>query len=165
MRSSGSCDAKKRCCVHEMKRDRWAAGNAVLSNPDLVCCILSGGIGPSTYFAATLVCKSWRDACRSDETLLRLVALYQGGLTRGMFTRLFALTTREARDIPHTTHKRFQGGTYYLYSKDAVDCILAPGGFVKWRERLDSRPVTTRVVRSSHELEDGLHRRAVRMIK
>ena len=162
MSSSGR---KKRCCVHEMKRDRWAAGNAVLSNPDLVFCILSGGIGPSTYFAATLVCKSWRDACRADETLLRLVALYQGGLTRGMFTRLFALTTREARDIPHTTRKRAQGGTYYLYGADAVDHVLAPGGFVKWRQRLESRPATTRVVRSSWELEDGLHRRAVRMIK
>ena len=156
---------QKRCCVHEMKRDRWAAGAAVLSNPDLVFCILSSGIGPSTYFAATLVCKSWRDACRADETLLRLVALYQGGLTRGMFTRLFALTTREAREVPHTTRKRAQGGTYYLYGADAVDCVLAPGGFVKWRQRLGSRPVTKRVASGSWELEDGLHRRAVRMIK
>ena len=148
-----------------MKRDRWAAGNAVLSNPDLVFCILSGGIGPSTYFAATLVCKSWRDACRADETLLRLVALYQGGLTRGMFTRLFALTAREARDMPHTTRTRAEGGTYYLYGAAAVDLVLAPGGFVKWRQRLESRPATTRVVSGSWELEDGLHRRAVRMIK
>ena len=156
---------QKRCCVHEMKRDRWAAGAAVLSNPDLVFCVLSSGIGPSTYFAATLVWKSWRDACIADETLLRLVALYQGGLTRGMFTRLFALTTLEAREVPHTTRKRAQGGTYYLYGADAVVCVLAPGGFVKWRQRLGSRPVTKRVASGSLELEDGLHRLAVRMIK
>lgn len=156
---------QKRCCAHEMGRDRWAAGIAVLSNPDLVFCILRGTIGPSTYFAATLVCRAWRDACRTNETLLRLVALYQGGLTRSMFTRLFALTAREAREMPHTTRRRAQGGTYYLYEAAAVDCVLATDGFARWRQRLERRPVATRSVHTSWELEDQLHRRAVRMIK
>ena len=142
---------------------KMKAGEAVLSNPDLVACILSGTIGPSTYFAASLVSKGWRDACRADETLLRLVALYQGGLTRGMFTRLFALTPHEAREVPHTTHKRAAGGTYYLYGQAAVDCVLAPGGFHRWRERLERRPVTTRAPSGSWELEDRLHARSTRM--
>ena len=149
-----------------MGRDRWAAGDAVLSNPDLVATILSGTIGPSTYFAATLVNKAWRDACRANETLLRLVALYQGGLTRTMFTRLFALTPREATEVPHTTHRRAAGGTYYLYGSEAVDCVLGPGGVAKWRERLETqrlerRPVEARyAVSGSWEMEDRRHLKA-----
>ena len=48
------------------RRAKWAAYEAVLSNPDLVAHILSGTIGPSTYVAASLVSKAWRDACRAE---------------------------------------------------------------------------------------------------
>ena len=161
-----SSGMKKRCCVHEMKRHRWAAGNAVLSNPDLVFCILSGGIGPSTYFAATLVCKSWRDACRADETILRLVALYQGGLTRGMFTRLFALTQKEVLAMPHTVRRRPRGGVYYIYGAEAVECVLSDDGFAQWHVRLSNRPAPRWGIATSHwQVEDRLHNRATRMFK
>ena len=84
-----------------MRRCTCVAGEAVLSNPDLVAHILMGTIGPSTYFAASLVSKAWHAACRADETLLRLVALYQGGLTRTLFRRLFVLSHDEVKALPH----------------------------------------------------------------
>ena len=61
--------------------------DAVVSDEDLVALILSHGIGPASFTAVSLVCKSWLRVCRSDERVLRGVALYQGGLTKGAFMK------------------------------------------------------------------------------
>jgi hypothetical protein len=98
---------------------------AVLSDTDLVASILTSALGPSGFDAACLVCKTWLNACRSDERVLRGVALYQGGLTKSAFMKLFAVT--------------YGGGSYYLYRKDAVDAILANGGLKTWQRRLRLR--------------------------
>ena len=142
-----------------------AAASEVLSNPDLVAHVLSGTVGPSTYFAASLVSKAWHAACRADETLLRLVALYQGGLTRTVFVRLFALTQREAEAMPYTVKRRPLGGVYYLYGAEAVDRVLADGGFDQWRQRLANRPAPRwRGTLTHWRDEERLHARASRLV-
>ena len=149
----------------EMK-NRWSVMEAVLSNPDLVAHILSGTIGPSTYFSASLVGKAWLVACRSNETLLRLVALYQGGLTRTMFTRLFALTQKEVLAMPHTVRRRPLGGVYYIYGAEAVECVVSDDGFAQWHVRISNRPAPRWGIATSHwQVEDRLHNRATRMFK
>ena len=147
-----------------MNRRIRGAGDAVLSNSDIVAHILRGTIGPSTYFAASLVCKAWHAACRADETLLRLVALYQGGLTRTLFRRLFVLTHDEVKALPHAVRRRPVLGPYYLYGEAAVERVLADDGFARWRKRL-AKPQRARWRAPAHrwELEDRLHRRVVRL--
>ena len=147
-------------------RGKQIAAEAVLSNADLVAHILSGTVGPSTYFAASLVSKAWHAACRADETLLRLVALYQGGLTRTVFTRLFALTQTEAEGLPHAVKRRPMGGVYYLYGADAVERVLADGGFAQWRARLVNRPAPRwRVAHADWQFEERLHERSKRLVR
>ena len=147
------------------RRAKWAVTEAVLSNPDLVAHVLSGTVGPSTYFAASLVSKAWHAACRADETLLRLVALYQGGLTRTVFVRLFALTPNEAEAMPHTIKRRPLGGVYYLYGAEAVERVLADGGFDQWRQRLANRPAPRwRGTLTHWRDEERLHARASRLV-
>lgn len=146
-------------------KSRWAVAGEVLSNRDLVVHMLRGTIGPSTYFRASSVCKVWLAACRSDETLLRLVALYQGGLTRTVFTQLFALTQKEALEIPHEV-RRAVGGVCYIYGADAVERVLTDDGFVQWHKRLSNRPAPRWYATPYHwQLEDRLHSRASRMVK
>ena len=145
------------------RRSTGSAGDAVLSNLDLVAHILRGTIGPSTYYAASLVCKAWYVACRADETLLRLVALYQGGLTRTIFQRLFALSHEQVRALPHAVRRRPLAGPYYLYSEAAVERVLARGGHARWRERLARPRVRWRAPTRGWELEEWLHRRVVRL--
>ena len=109
------------------KRQRTrAAIDAVVSDVDLLALILSQGIGPASFTAASLVCRTWLRVCRSDERVLRGVALYQGGLTKGAFMKLFALTSKEADALPRTSHRRYGGGSYFLYRGDAVDAVLNP---------------------------------------
>ena len=136
--------------------------DVVLSNSDLVTLILRGRMSPTTYYAASLVCKTWYDVCRNDECLLRLVALYQGSLTRSSFARLFALPYRQLLQIPHSVHMRGKGGIYYLYDKSAVDTVMAPPfGFKAWRDRL-ADPQTRRrrppqPSSTNWKLEERLH--------
>ena len=126
-----------------MENDAWnplqrrrRAVSAVVSDSDLMSLILRDTIGPSAFATASMVCKVWLSVCRSDEAVLRGVALYQGGLTKSLFTKLFAVAPREADALPHTTCKRFGGGSYFLYRRDAVDAVLAAGGINEWRVRL-----------------------------
>ena len=148
-----------------------AVVDAVVSDPDLVAIILAGNVGPSTFVAAGLVCRAWLSACRTDERVLRSVALYQGGLTKGAFMKLFAVSPREADLLPRSSHKRLGGGTYYLYRSDAVDAVLAGGGIKDWRMRLKLRGVRpcTAVWQAQPDcfhrnsrLEERLHRDASR---
>ena len=146
------------------RRNCSVATDAVLSNPDLIAYILKGRIGPSTYFTACLVNKAWYTACRTDETLLRLVALYQGGLTRTIFRRLFALTQCEIKTLPHEVHRRPYVGPYYLYREAAVDCVLADGGLARWRERLAKQPrARWQAPTHHHSFEERMHQRAMRL--
>ena len=149
---------------------RRRAVNGVVSDADLVALILKDNIGPSTFAAASMVCKVWLSVCRSDEAVLRGVALYQGGLTKRLFTKLFAITPREADDLPRTTRKRYGGGSYFLYRGDAVDAVLA-AGIMEWRRRLCIRaecpcvaqwPTKPHCVRLAAQREDRLHRREER---
>jgi len=129
------------------QRTRLAVSSVVLS-PDLVTLILTDNIGPITFAAASLVCKVWLSVCRSDAAVLRGVALYQGGLTKHVFTKLFAVTYREAEALPHTTHKRHGGGTYFLYREAAVNAVLARG-VGEWRRRLRLRSENECIIRRS----------------
>ena len=118
----------------------------VVSSPDLVCLILRGNVGVSGFGSASLVCKVWLQVCRSDVQLLRGVALYTDGLTKGAFMKLFAVSSSAADALPRTTHKRYGGGQYFLYRQDAVDAILSDGGMVAWRDRLSARAATRQFV-------------------
>ena len=123
---------------NKIQRTR-AAIDAVVSDGDLMALILSQGLGPASFTAASLVCKVWLSVCRSDERVLRGVALYQGGLTKGAFMKLFALTSKEADALPRSSHMRYGGGCYFLYRGDAVDAVLAAGGIKEWQKRLRFR--------------------------
>ena len=120
------------------KRVRIAIG-AVVSDVDLVALILAGNIGPSGFAAASMVCKSWLSVCREDERVLRGVAAYQGGLTKCVFMKLFAVSSQEADALPRAKRLRFGGGHYFLYRADAVDAVLAAGCIKDWRDRLRVR--------------------------
>ena len=110
--------------------------DAVVSDVNLVALILAGNIGPSGFAAASMVCKSWLSVCREDERVLRWVAAYQGGLTKCVFMKLFAVSSQEADALPRAKRLRFGGGHYFLYRADAVDAVLAAGGIKAWRDRL-----------------------------
>lgn len=159
-----------------MENDAWnplqrrrRAVSAVVSDSDLMSLILRDTIGPSAFATASMVCKVWLSVCRSDEAVLRGVALYQGGLTKSLFTKLFAVAPREADALPHTTCKRFGGGSYFLYRRDAVDAVLAAGGINEWRVRLRLHaenpctvplPAKPSCLRLAVQKEERLHRQA-----
>ena len=97
------------------------------------------------------------------------MATYQGGLTKGVFMKLFAITSKEADALPRTTHKRFGGGVYFLYHKEAVDITLAAGGVKAWRDRLRIRaenpciarwPSQRDCIRRNSQQEERLRARA-----
>ena len=155
------------------QRRRTTAVDAVLSNQDLVAHILRSGIGPSTFVAAGGVCKAWRAVCRSDEAVLRCVAMYQGGLTRTAFRGLFGLTSAEAAAYPHIVRRRFGGGSYCVYGDEAVDRVLgADGGMDAVRMRMQNQkraapqqrtprfPAHPQRRLQTFQLEELLHRRA-----
>ena len=121
------------------RKRRVAVTNEALSDPDILACILRGNVGPSTFAAVSEVCHAWRAVCRSDTTVVRAVALYQGGLTMAKLMHLFAITKNQARGLLHTAHARHGGGTCYLYSAPAVDALLSPSGMEAWRLRLHAR--------------------------
>mgnify|MGYP002883617104 FL=1 len=121
------------------RKRRVAVTNEALSNPDILAYVLRGHVGPSTFAAVSEVCHAWRAVCRSDATVVRAVALYQGGLTMAKLMHLFAITQNQAKGLPHAAHARYDGGTYYLYSAPAVDALLCPSGMEAWRLRLHAR--------------------------
>lgn len=124
------------------KRTRAAVG-IVCSDPDLVALILRRNIGVSTWGNASLVCKEWLSVCRGDEGVLRGAALYTGGLTKGAFLKLFAVPLSEVAMLPHTMHRRYGGGSYFLYGQAAVDTVLAgDDAMAVWYERLRRRGAT-----------------------
>ena len=157
MRESASAE-RARCAIE-----------GVLLDSDLVALILAGNIGPSGFAAVSLVCKSWLSVCRGDKRVLRGVALYQGGLTKGVFMKLFAVSSPEAGVLPHTTHRRYGGGTYFLYGEGAVNAILSAGGMKAWRNRLRVRaessciprwPLQLDCIRRASQREERLRARA-----
>lgn len=125
----------------QRRRNTRVAISAVVNNVDLLSIIMCGNTGPSGLNAASLVCKTWLSVCRTDERVLRSVALYQGGVTKSVFMQLFAVTSKQADDLPRTKHSRFGSGAqyYYLYREVAVDAVLAAGGMPALRERLRLR--------------------------
>lgn len=118
---------------------RHATIDAVLSNPDLIAHILRSNVGPSTFVAARRICRAWLAVCRTDESVLRAVALFQGGLTRTAFRGLFGFTSAESHEYAHTKRLRFGGGEYYLYTQLAVEQALARGGMAQVANRLKRR--------------------------
>ena len=112
------------------RKRRVAVTNEALSNRDILAYVLRGNVGPSTFAAVSEVCRAWRAVCRSDATVVRAVALYQGGLTMAKLTHLFAITQNQAKGLPHAAHARYGGGAYYLFSAPAVDALLCP--YVHW---------------------------------
>lgn len=119
------------------RQRRVAVINEALSNPDIVACILRGNVGPSTFAVASEVSRVWLGVCRSDETVLRAVALFQGGLTKAKLIHLFA--TREVDALPRTQHALARGGAYYLYRAPAIDMLLGADGMSAWRRRMRER--------------------------
>ena len=85
-------------------QNKLSAMNDVVSDPDLISLILIGNVGPTTFATASLVSKAWRSVCMTDERIVRSVAWYQGGLTKGAFTKLFAVPSSGADNLPHARH-------------------------------------------------------------
>ena len=149
-------------------QNKLSAITDVVSDPDLISLILIGNVGPTTFATASLVSKAWRSVCMTDERILRSVAWYQGGLTKGVFTKLFAVPSSGADNLPRTSHRRYAGGIYFLYHETAVDAVLKCGGMERWRERLRlqaNRPRARRClknfksVHSVFQQEERLHLR------
>jgi hypothetical protein len=159
-----------------MRRPQSGAVEAVLSNEDLVAQILRGNIGPSAFAAASRVCKSWHSVCRSDESVLRSAALYQGAVTKTVLCGLLAVAPREAAVLPHTVHRRRNGGQYQLFGEPAIDAAIADGGMPALRDRLAKRAAAIawgrcflnglsvwngRSALEQARLEDAMHARVV----
>jgi hypothetical protein len=70
---------------------------------------------------------------------MRTVALYQGGITKGIFCGLFALLPKDASALPHTAHRRTRGGTYLIYGSEAIDRVLTWEGMPALRLRIAKR--------------------------
>lgn len=159
-----------------------ALADAVFSNADILQCILSGNVGPSTFVACSAVNRTAHALCRSSTALLRNAALFCGGVTKTTLRGLFAISQAEAASLPHDVRHRAGGGVYCLYRAEAVDAVLRCGGMVGLRERLLCRvrahalanielpaPAANQTVgqRSrrrrmrSWQLEEALHRRKV----
>ena len=90
-------------------------------------------------------------------------------MTKGVFMKLFAISSREADALPHAKRMRWGGGVYFLYREDAVDAILAAGGIKAWRNRLTLRaekpciarwPSQPGCIRRSSQQEERLRVRA-----
>ena len=160
------------------RRDRTLeAIQTVVSDTDLVALILWGSIGPSSFNAASLVCKAWLSICRADERVLRSVALYTGALTKGVLMQLLAVTSRHADALPRESYARLNGGVCFLYCKAAIDQILAAGGLSAWRERVRMRGANQGCAKPAYlsysrlacstrlvaQQEERLHARAVRV--
>jgi hypothetical protein len=125
----------RRLSQHETARLRVChAVNAVMTNTDIVSIILNGNVGPNTLGIASQVCKIWHEVC-STETVLRAAALYIGGLTRGVFCGMFAVSYAESRALPHAQRKSRNMRIYFLYTQKAVDAVLNAGGSQALRER------------------------------
>ena len=110
---------------HHCRRDPI---DSVFSNPDLLLCVLSENIGPSTYVAVSGVSKMCHELCRSSEELLRSVTRYCGGATATVLCGVLALRWKDARELPHTVWPRKGGGTYYLFGDEAVARVLMFAG-------------------------------------
>ena len=67
---------------------------------ELLVLALRGNVGISTWVAASGVCKGWRDALRTDASLLVALADYTGGRTRTHFAGLLGLIFVEAARYP-----------------------------------------------------------------
>ena len=146
-----------------------AVMESVLADADLVGVILGGNVGPTTFAAASCVCRTWAAVCKTDERVVRGAAIYTGGLTKSALMKLFVIFSQEADALPRSTHKRFGGGTYYLYKIDAIDTLLANKGMEEWRRRLHDRGRRPRIVqwptepvclRHTFQQEEWLHAQA-----
>jgi hypothetical protein len=108
---------------------------AVMNNPDLVCAILCrANLSPEEFVSVGLVCKSWREACRQDESLIVAVAKTPVFLTKGTFMGLFALSPAEADQTPREV-RPWRGGVMFMYRAAAVDAALPSIGGLDGRKR------------------------------
>ena len=97
---------------------RSSAAHHVLSDPDLLMCILSGSV--RAYVAIRQLCRATRDTCMDHKALLRTVALNAGGLKKCEFVGLFSLTYQEGSRYPHS-----RNGRRHIFSAPAIDQALA----------------------------------------
>ena len=105
---------------------------SVLSSVDLLEHILVDNVGVATYVAVRQVNSATRAVCFGSKTLLRAVALYQGGLSKREFAGLFSLNYQEAGRYPHK-HQ----GRRHLFTASAIDQALAKP-WCMWRIRVDA---------------------------
>ena len=127
-----------RFLVEADNKRRFASNKEALDNPDILACIFRN-LGPSTFADASTICKAWHAVCRTDSTVLRAVALFQGGLTKAKLIHLFALEPDQVFNLPQTRMKRLNGGFYFLFEEPAIDALLGPSGLAEWRLRLRAR--------------------------
>ena len=109
----------------------------VLENIDLVAMILKRvEVDPLQFVRFGLVSKTWRSACRVDETLVLRAANTPPFLTKRVFMGLFGLWSGEANQFPRR-ERRYRDGWMYMYRSDATDMVLpAVGGMLYWEARL-----------------------------
>lgn len=122
--------------IFRLPHASMASADAVLQDRELVALLLRGNVGPATFAALACVCRTWRMVCYEDEDVLRAVAAFNESLTKGIFMRLFCLSSDEANALPRTEHVRLRGGKFYLYGEAAVDQVLASGGMETRRKRM-----------------------------
>jgi hypothetical protein len=149
------------------KARRIQVVNAAFDTPDILECILRGNVGPSVLADCTAVSRRWRRACREDASVVRAVALYQGGLTKEKLVHFFHITKEEASQLAHTVHDRGRGGRYLLYGSLAVDALLSGDGLAAWHRRMQTRakspiqypPPRPKTQIAAFQEEDNLHAR------
>ena len=123
-----------------------AAASIVLHNPDLVAIILRHAeLGPTDFVAVARVAQAWREACRTEPSLLLGAARRPAFLTKRTLTGLFALHWHEADKLPRGKRARRDGGFLYMYGPAAIDRALPTvGGLEGWLARIAKRAASER---------------------
>ena len=112
----------------------------VLTNDDLVHLILEHAqLSPSTFVGASRVCKTWRNACMRDASLLIKAASSCKYMTKRIVMGMFALSSAEANTLPRKVLPIYGGIMYQYDPQVATDAVDKAGGVDGIRRRLKKR--------------------------
>ena len=111
-------------CIASMVADIFDIVHLILSHVD---------VDPPTFVRIGRVSKTWREAIRTDASLLLRSAHAQRYLTKTTFMGLFGLSSEEANQFPRQV-EQWKGRVIFKYGGVAIDMVMeAIGGMGWWR--------------------------------
>ena len=113
-----------------------------LENPDLLRLIFTiGALDFSTNFFARCACSLWRHTLNPFVPNPLTALLHLETSTQGMIAKALALPENVVRALPHTTQRRYGGGSYHVFDtrQTVNDLMTAHGGMHGIAERMAKR--------------------------